>query len=213
MWTFIVLLREDDSSYHWCLSDRPFQSGSVRTIRSMSFFHSIPSEMTLCHSLHTSSAEHRERASRKDKIFSAIWSKPWAEREERKTVCKLSTGGLLLAAVCIFTWQRSDEVPLQHGFEVGVYVAVLVVAHTGNQALNKLHLVGLRPLVKEGDAVFLLLLIVSLWRSLTGAHYRTVSMLQRAAHVSRVRRAGFTLTKKISSTSQILPLNAIRRLE
>lgn len=50
-------------------------------------------------------------------------------------------------AVCIYfsicTWQRSDEVPLQHGFEVGVDVAVLVVAHTGDQALDKLHLVGL----------------------------------------------------------------------
>ncbi len=64
--------------------------------------------------------------------------------------------------VCICTWQRSDEVPLQHGFEVGVDVAVLVVAHTGDQALDKLHLVGLRPLVKQGDAVFLLLLIVTL---------------------------------------------------
>lgn len=77
-------------------------------------------------------------------------------------MCKRSTAWVLLAVVCIFTWQRRDEVPLQHGFEVGVDVAVLVVAHTGNQALNKLHLVGLRPLVKEGDAVFLLLLIVSL---------------------------------------------------
>lgn len=64
--------------------------------------------------------------------------------------------------ICVCTWQRSDEVPLQHGFEVGVNVAVLVVAHTGDQALDKLHLVGLRPLVKQSDAAFLLLLIVSL---------------------------------------------------
>lgn len=40
--------------------------------------------MTLCHSLHTSSAEHRERASRKDRMFSAMWSKPWAETEEEE---------------------------------------------------------------------------------------------------------------------------------
>lgn len=87
-------------THHWCLSERPFQRGSVRTIRSMSFFHSIPSEMTLCHSLHTSSAEHRERASRKDKMFSAIWSKPWAEKGKKmknsqgcfKTVDKASAG-------------------------------------------------------------------------------------------------------------------------
>lgn len=63
---------------------------------------------------------------------------------------------------CICTWQRSDEVPLQHGFEVGVDVAMLVVAHTGDQPLDKLHLVSLGPLVKQSDAVFLLLLIVSL---------------------------------------------------
>lgn len=80
-----VVQTEDSSqslcSHHWCLSDRPFQRGSVRTIRSISFFHSIPSEMTLCHSLQTSSAEHSERASRKDRMFSAMWSKPWAERK------------------------------------------------------------------------------------------------------------------------------------
>lgn len=62
-------------------------------------------------------------------------------------------------------------------------MAVLVVAHTGDQALDKLHLVGLRPLVKQSDAVFFLLLIVSLGRSLTRAHYRSVSMLQRPTRV------------------------------
>lgn len=66
-------------AHHWCLSDRPFHSGSVRTILSMSFFHSMPSEMTRCHSRHTSSAAHRERASRNDKMFSAMCSRPRAE--------------------------------------------------------------------------------------------------------------------------------------
>ena len=65
-------------THHWCLSDKPFQRGSVRTMRSISFFHSMPSEMTRCHSLHTSSAEHSERASRNDRMFSAMWSRPWA---------------------------------------------------------------------------------------------------------------------------------------
>lgn len=60
------------------------------------------------------------------------------------------------------TWQCSDEVPLQHRFEVGVDVAVLVVAHAGDQALHKLHLVSLRPLVKQGNAMLLLLLVVAL---------------------------------------------------
>lgn len=64
--------------------------------------------------------------------------------------------------ISVGTWQRSNEIPLQHWFEVGIDVAVLVVAHTGNQALNKLHLLGLRPLVKQGDAMLLLLLIVPL---------------------------------------------------
>lgn len=85
---------------------------------------------------------------------------------------------LNVAFMSVFgTWQRSDEVPLQHGFEVGVDVAVLVVAHTGDQALDKLHLVGLWPLVKQGDAVFLLLLIVALWRTLAGPHNRTITKL------------------------------------
>lgn len=64
--------------------------------------------------------------------------------------------------ISVGTWQRSNEIPLQHWFEVGIDVAVLVVAHTGNQALNKLHLLGLRPLVKQGNAMLLLLLIVPL---------------------------------------------------
>lgn len=75
---FCVVTKMSACSHHWCRSDRPFHRGSVRTILSMSFFHSIPSEMTLCHSLHTSSAEHSERASRNDKMFSAMWSRPWA---------------------------------------------------------------------------------------------------------------------------------------
>lgn len=60
------------------------------------------------------------------------------------------------------TWQRSNEIPLQHWFEVGIDVAVLVVAHTGNQALYKLHLLSFRPLVKQGDAMFFLFFIVPL---------------------------------------------------
>lgn len=80
--------------------------------------------------------------------------------------CSRLSGSLVIATeyciyICICTWQRSDEVSLQHGFEVGVDVAVLVVAHTGDQALNELHLVSLRPLIKQNDAVFLLLFIIS----------------------------------------------------
>lgn len=51
-------------TYQLLLSDSPFHSGSVRTILSINFFHSIPSEMTLCHSLHTSSAAQSDLASR-----------------------------------------------------------------------------------------------------------------------------------------------------
>lgn len=60
--------------------------------------------------------------------------------------CRSAHTGFVAAKsihICICTWERGDEVPLQHGFEVGVNVAVLVVAHTGDQALDKLHLVGL----------------------------------------------------------------------
>lgn len=80
------------SAHHWCLSDRPFHSGSVRTILSMSFFHSMPSETTRCHSRHTSSAAHRERASRKDRMFSAMCSRPRAG-QTNTTECR---GSLLL---------------------------------------------------------------------------------------------------------------------
>ena len=72
------------SSYHPLLSDNPLHRGSVRTFLSMSFFHSIPSEITLYHSLQTLSAAHKEVASKKDRIFSAIWSKPLAVEQNRK---------------------------------------------------------------------------------------------------------------------------------
>lgn len=73
--------------YHPLLSDNPLHKGSVRTFLSMSFFHSIPSEITLYHSLQTLSAAHKELASKKDRIFSAIWSKPLAV-EQNRTVIK-----------------------------------------------------------------------------------------------------------------------------
>lgn len=78
-WNKRTMYNKENAAHHWCLSDRPFHSGSVRTILSMSFFHSMPSEMTRCHSRHTSSAAHRERASRNDKMFSAMCSRPRAE--------------------------------------------------------------------------------------------------------------------------------------
>ena len=91
----------------------------------------------------------------------------------------------LCVSVCVYmrvcvhvcTWQRRDEVPLQHGFEVGVDVAVLVMTHAGDQVLHELHLVCLRPLVKQDDAVLLVLVIVALRRPLAGPRHRTVTDL------------------------------------
>ena len=73
-----IIQNKYKSSHHPLRSARPCHTGSVRTIRSMSFFHSMPSEMTRYHSLHTSSAAHRDRASRYDRIDSAMWSRPLA---------------------------------------------------------------------------------------------------------------------------------------
>lgn len=72
------------SPYHPLLSDNPLHKGSVRTFLSISFFHSIPSEITLFHSLQTLSAAHKDVASKKDRIFSAMWSKPLAVKQSRK---------------------------------------------------------------------------------------------------------------------------------
>jgi hypothetical protein len=58
-------------AYHPLLSANPLQTESVRTLRSISFFQSIPSLITLCHSLHTSSAETNDLASKYERIFSA----------------------------------------------------------------------------------------------------------------------------------------------
>ena len=69
-------------TYQPLLSARPRHNVSVVTIRSMSFFHSIPSEITRYHSLHTSSAAHSDFASRYDRIVSAMWSKPLARKVE-----------------------------------------------------------------------------------------------------------------------------------
>ena len=72
------------NSYHPLLSDNPLHKGSVRTFLSISFFHSIPSEITLYHSLQTVSAAHKDLASKKDRIFSAIWSKPLAVEQYKE---------------------------------------------------------------------------------------------------------------------------------
>lgn len=67
-------------TYHPRLSARPRQRLSVRTMRSINFFHNIPSDMTRYHSLHTSSAEHRDFASKYERMLSAMWSNPLAEK-------------------------------------------------------------------------------------------------------------------------------------
>lgn len=72
-------------TYHPRLSAKPLHSVSVLTILSINFFHNIPSEITRCHSLQTSSAEHNDLASRYDKMFSAIWSRPFAEKKKKNS--------------------------------------------------------------------------------------------------------------------------------
>lgn len=58
-------------TYHIRLSANPLHRESVLTFLSINFFHSIPSEITLNHSLHTNSAFLKLSASKYDKIFSA----------------------------------------------------------------------------------------------------------------------------------------------
>lgn len=70
--------------HHPLLSDKPLHRESVLTILSMSFFHSMPSDVTRYHSLHTSSAAHNDLASRYDRMFSAMWSNPRAEGGKKK---------------------------------------------------------------------------------------------------------------------------------
>lgn len=53
-------------------SAKPRHSVSVRTLRSISFFQSIPSDMTRSHSLLTNSAALSDSASKYDKIHSAM---------------------------------------------------------------------------------------------------------------------------------------------
>lgn len=66
------------STHHPLLSANPLQTESVRTLRSINFFQSIPSLITLCHSLHTSSAETSDLASKYESILSATWSNPFS---------------------------------------------------------------------------------------------------------------------------------------
>ena len=89
---------------------------------------------------------------------------------------------LCIECMCMCTWQRCDEVPLEHGLEVGVDVSVLVVAHARDEVLHKLHLVPLRPLVKQLDAHVLLLLKVALRRPLPGARHDSVTELSKGRH-------------------------------
>lgn len=66
------------STHHPLLSANPLQTESVRTLRSINFFQSIPSLITLCHSLHTNSAETSDLASKYERILSATWSNPFS---------------------------------------------------------------------------------------------------------------------------------------
>lgn len=68
-------------NYHPLLSASPLQTESVRTLRSINFFQSIPSLITLNHSLQTSSAAHSESASRYERMLSATWSNPFSVKQ------------------------------------------------------------------------------------------------------------------------------------
>lgn len=61
----------------------------------------------------------------------------------------------------IFTWQEGDKVPLQHGLEEGVDVAVLIMAHAGQQVLDELNLVLLAPSLKLAQTQVALRQVVS----------------------------------------------------
>lgn len=52
------------------------------------------------------------------------------------------------------TGQQRYEVTLQHWLEEGVDVSVLVVAHRGQQLLNKVDLIGFVPLHEVGETRF-----------------------------------------------------------
>lgn len=72
-------------SYHPLLSAKPLHKESVLTFLSINFFHSIPSEITRYHSLQTSSAAHRESASRYERILSATWSRPFSATSNKQS--------------------------------------------------------------------------------------------------------------------------------
>jgi len=59
------------------------------------------------------------------------------------------------------TWQERDKVPLQHGLEESVDVTVLIMAHAGQQVLDKLNLVLLAPSLKLAQTQVTLRQVVS----------------------------------------------------
>ena len=79
----LIEIKNKSCTYHCLRSAKPLHNESVRTFLSMSFFHSMPSDITLNHSLHTSSAFRRLSASKYDKIFSATWSSPCSESSSK----------------------------------------------------------------------------------------------------------------------------------
>lgn len=85
--------RRKVKAHHPLRSARPLHRESVLTILSMSFFHSMPSDVTRYHSLHTSSAAHSDLASKYDRMFSAIWSRPRALVGREKEAQKKNRGG------------------------------------------------------------------------------------------------------------------------
>ena len=77
-WRKTMLQYFHSNAYHPRRSDRPCHSKSVRTIRSINFFHNIPSAMTRFHVRQTCSAAHRDFVSKNERMYSATWSRPRA---------------------------------------------------------------------------------------------------------------------------------------
>jgi len=81
----------------------------VFTFLSISFFHSIPSEMTLSHSLLTSSAAQSDLASRKDSTFSATWSRPFFGSSDMKSLCSIGFRNALTVPCWWWCIERSNS--------------------------------------------------------------------------------------------------------
>lgn len=82
------------------------------------------------------------------------------KRERKRKRCTRKECVTSHVRSCSLTWQKRDEISLQHRLEIRIDMPVLVMTHSRQQLLDEMHLLRLAPSFEELHTELLLLSVL-----------------------------------------------------